>query len=288
MSSFDRRGHRLALMLTVSGLALSSGALAATAAHADRGDRDGDAMPNQWEVRHGLGPDRADARGDRDRDGLSNLGELRRGGDPRDEDTDNDGHDDGDEVHDARPGTEIDDRDSDDDGTSDGDEDSDRDGVDNEDEDDARESCSGDDDDRDEDGLSDEDENDHGYRAGDDDSDDDGVVDGDEDSDDDGQDNEDDDDSDSDTCRDDTEDSDDLLGSIVSFDAATGQLVISSVHAGVVTFVVTEDTEIEYDSSGPGSGEDGSAADLVNGAVVTEVDVDDDTGALEEIELART
>lgn len=288
MSSFDRRGHRLALMLTLSGLALSSGTLAAAAAQAERGDRDGDAMPDQWEVRHGLNPDRPDARGDRDRDGLSNLGELRRGGDPRDEDTDNDGHDDGDEVRDGQRGTVIDDRDSDEDGTLDGDEDSDRDGVDNEDEDDARESCSGDDDDRDEDELSDEDENDYGYRAGDDDSDNDGIIDGDEDSNDDGQSNEDDDDSDDDSCTEDSEDSDDLLGTIVSFDAATGRLVINSVHSGVVTYVVTGDTEIEYDSSGSGSGEDGSTADLVTGAVVTEVDVDDDTGALEEIELART
>jgi hypothetical protein len=243
-------------------------------------------MPNRWETRHGLDPDRPNARGDKDHDGLTNVGEYRRGGHPRDEDSDNDGHDDGDEVHDGHRGTRISDRDSDDDGIRDGDEDSDRDGLDNEDEDDAKESCSQDDDDRDDDNLSDEDENDYGYRIGDDDSDDDGVRDGDEDSDDDGQINEDDDDSQKDSCTDDNEDSDDLLGPIISFDTQTSDLVINTVSSGVLTFVVTADTEIEYDSSGHGSGEDGSTDDLQPGAVVIEVDLDDD-GNLEEIELAR-
>ena len=54
--------------------------------------------------------------------------------------------------------------------------------------------------------------------------------------------------------------------------------------------MVTDDTEIEFDSSGPGSGWDGTTADLVAGAVVVEVDLEDDSdivGELEEIELAR-
>lgn len=282
--------HRPALLLTVGALALSSAVLSSPA-HAARADRDGDGMPNRWEAGHGLNPDRADGRGDRDDDTLSNLAEYRRGGDPSDEDSDNDGHDDGDEVRDGTRSTRIDDRDSDDDGTRDGDEDSDRDGTDNEDEDDSVESCDddsdhSDDDDSDSDDVSDEDENDFGFRVGDDDSDDDGLPDGDEDSDDDGQSNEDDDDSDDDSCDDSDEDLDDLLGPIVSFDEATGQLVIDTVAAGVITFVVTDDTEIEYDSSGHGSGEDGDVEDLVPGAVVVEVDLEDD-GTLEEIELAR-
>ena len=285
MSAFRTRGHRPALLLSAGALALTSAVLASPA-HAGSNDRDGDGMPNRWESSHGLDPDRADGRGDKDDDALGNRAEFRRGGHPGDEDSDNDGHDDGDEVHDGSRSTQLDDRDSDDDGTRDGDEDSDDDGIDNEDEDDADESCDDDDDDRDSDDISDEDENDFGFRVGDDDSDDDGLPDGDEDSDDDGQSNEDDDDSDEDSCDDSDEDVDDLLGTIVSFDAGTGQLVIDTVGGRTVTFLVTDDTEIEYDSSGSGSGEEGSTDDLTAGAVVVEVDLEDD-GTLEEIELAR-
>ena len=282
MSVFCTR-HRPALLLTAGALALSSAVLASPA-EAARADRDGDGMPNRWERSHGLNPDRADARADKDDDALSNLAEFRRGGHPADEDSDNDGHDDGDEVRDGTRSTQLDDRDSDDDGVRDGDEDSDDDGVDNEDEDDALESCDDDDDDSDSDAISDEDENDFGFRVGDDDSDDDGLPDGDEDSDDDGQSNEDDDDSEDDSCDDDSEDLDDLLGPIVSYDGSSGQLVIDSIAVGPLTFVVTEDTEIEFDSSGSGSGYDGGVDDLTVGTVVVEVDLEDD-GTLEEIEL---
>lgn len=283
------RGARHAVPLTTLTLGLASLVLAAPTAYAG-GDRDDDGMPDRWERRHGLSAGGDDARGDRDRDGLANLAEFRRHGDPSDEDSDDDGHDDGDEVRDGHRGTRLDDRDGDDDDTLDGDEDSDHDGRDNEDEDDSRERCSRDDDDRDRDHVDDEDENDFGYRAGDSDSDDDGIRDGDEDWDDDGERDEDDDDSDDDSCSDEGEDSDDLLGPIVSFDAETGALVIQTTYAGPLGFVVTDDTEIEYDSSGRGSGEAGDATDLVAGAVVTEVDVDDDAevpGTLEEVELAR-
>jgi hypothetical protein len=285
MSVFNR-SRRPVMLLTAAALTLTTAAIAPTA-HAAGGDRDGDGMPNRWEDSHGLDADRANAAADADHDGLSNLSEYRRGGHPRLEDSDRDGHDDSDEVRDGDRRTRIDDRDSDDDGTRDGDEDSDRDGVDNEDEDDSTEPCAGDDDDRDRDFVADEDENDYGFRAGDGDSDDDGVRDGEEDSDDDGMSDEDDDDSDDDSCSDDDEDLDDLLGPIVSFDAETGELVVDTVRSGLVTFVVTEDTEVEYDSSGRGSGEEGDLDDLVAGAVVVEVDLEDD-GTLEEVELARS
>jgi len=275
-------GRRAVVPLSALSLGLASLVLAAPLAQAAVGDRDGDGMPNRWETRHGLNSRVANAAGDKDSDALTNRAEFRRGGDPSDEDSDNDGHDDGDEVRDDDRDTDLDDRDSDDDGTLDGDEDSDDDGVDNEDEDDSDERCSRDDDDRDGDDVSDEDENDYGYRAGDDDSDDDGTSDGDEDSDDDGQSDEDDDDSDEDSCSDEDEDSDDLLGPIVSFEAATGSLLIDTASSGQLTFVVTDDTEIEFDSSG----EKGDVSDLVPGAVVHEVDLEDD-GTLEEIELAR-
>ena len=288
MSPFAPRSPRAAL-LAASALALSGFVLSSPLAQASSGDRDGDGMPNRWEVRHGLDPDRADARGDRDHDGLRNLGEYRHGGHPRDEDSDDDGVDDGDEVHDGHRGTRLRDRDSDDDGRLDGDEDADRDGTRNEDEDDSRESCLFDDDDRDGDDLDDEDENDHGYRALDRDSDDDGVSDGSEDWDHDGQVNEDDDDSQDDSCDDGSEDADDLLGTITSYDGGTGALVVDTVSSGTVTFLVTDRTEIELDSSGHGSGGDASTDDLVPGAEVAEVDLEDDTltGELEEIELVR-
>ena len=221
-----------------------------------------------------------------DRDGLTNLAEFRHHSDPADEDTDNDGDDDGDEVHDGSRSTDVDVRDTDGDGVRDGDEDADHDGVDNEDEDDALEACVGDDGDRDGDHLADEDENDVGDRAGVADSDDDGVPDGEEDADGDGQSNEDDDDAADDRCGRTDEDDDDLLGPIVSFDAQTGQLVVDAVRAGRLTFVVTVDTEIEYDGSGHGSGGDATVEDLQPGTVVNEVDLAHD-GSLDKVELAR-
>jgi len=112
------------------------------------------------------------------------------------------------------------------------------------------------------------------------------VLDGAEDHDGDGQSDEDADASDDDSCSDVEEHSDALLGVIVSFDAESGALKAATQLAGEVTFTVTEDTEIELDSSSHGSGEEGSVDDLQPGAVVVEVDLEDD-GTLEEVELAR-
>jgi hypothetical protein len=289
-----RTAGRLASFASLSALVVSSAALSLPS-YAASGDRDHDGMPNRWEAHHGLNPDRADGDRDRDRDGLRNLAEYRRHSDPRNEDTDHDGDDDGDEVGDDSRKTRLLVRDTDDDGTPDGDEDIDDDGIDNEDEDDSAESCRRDDDDRDHDHVADEDENELGGSRRDSDSDDDGVLDGDEDSDHDGEAAEDEDDSLDDRCDHADEDTDDLLGSIVSFDSGTGYLVVEKVDAGEqLTFVVTEDTEIEFDSSGKGSHGDADEANLVEGQAVAEVDIDDDVpapdgtaGVLEEIELAR-
>lgn len=251
------------------------------------GDSDGDRMPNVWERNHNLNPFKANATGDPDHDSLRNLAEYRNSVLPRSEDSDRDGHDDGDEVYDGFGSTDADDQDTNNDGELDGDEDADRDGVDNEDEDDGGETCVSDDDDRDGDHVSNEDENENGGSARDADSDDDGVADGDEDSDEDGETDEDEDDSVDDDCDGDSdddgeadEDESDVMGTVVSFDGATGTLIIDSLAVGALTFVVTEDTEIEIEDGE----DDGTTADLTLGTRVAEVEVDDD-GTLEEIEL---
>jgi hypothetical protein len=244
-------------------------------------------LADRWETSHGLNPRSANAHGDKDHDGLDNRAEFRARTDPRDEDTDGDGMDDGDEAHDRSASTRPTDRDTDDDGTLDGDEDADHDSVANEDEDDAREACVADDDDRDGDHVDDEDENDLGLRAGRADSDADGVLDGAEDADHDGVANEDEDDHATDRCdgdRDhdgvDDEDAGDLLGTIASYDAGTGQLTLTTTE-GVLSYVVTAGTEIEVQHGET----DGTVADLVAGARVAEVHLDHRTGALEEVEL---
>ncbi|WP_435747245.1 hypothetical protein [Nocardioides sp. SYSU DS0663] len=267
MSAFHR--PRLTASLTGVAFALSTAALTALPAEAASRDRDGDGMPNRWEAKHGLDPHRADARGDLDKDGLANRVEHRRSTAPDDEDTDDDGHDDGDEVKDGLKSTDPKDSDTDDDGVEDGDEDADQDGIDNEDEDDPKENCLKDDDDADGDDVSDEDENDFGYRVGDDDTDDDGLEDGEEDHDRDGEADEDEDDDDRDKCAEVDEDVDDLLGIIASYDSTTGNLVVHTRAVGELSFVVTSETEIEVE----GSDEDGSTADLEPGMNVLEAEV---------------
>ena len=63
------------------------------------GDSDGDGLPDDWELSHGLDPnDPIDAVDDPDRDSLSTADEYARGTDPTNPDTDGDGLLDGDEV----------------------------------------------------------------------------------------------------------------------------------------------------------------------------------------------
>jgi hypothetical protein len=305
-------GARAVAAVTGTAFALAlPAAVALSPAHAATGDRDGDGIPNRWERTHGMNPHRAaDAKRDFDKDGLSNLAEYRLKTLIRDEDTDIDGHDDGDEVKDGFKSTHVKKADTDSDTVLDGDEDANGNGIDNEDEDDAREACARDDDDIDFDDVSDEDENELGTLLRVADSDRNGIRDGEEDADEDGEANEDEDDDDLDRCDGDLdgdgesdEDDEDLFGSIVSFDEATSVLTLESAGGHTLSLEVTEDTEIEIEGDpAPGTAtaseesdddedgderedREGTTADLVPGAQVAEIEIDDETGTLEEITL---
>jgi hypothetical protein len=82
---------------------------------------------------------------DSDRDGLRNLGEFRHGTAPHRSDSDDDGIEDGPEVHDGCTATDPTDADTDGDGIEDGAEDTDGDGIDDA-EDTTEDNCQGDED----------------------------------------------------------------------------------------------------------------------------------------------
>lgn len=65
----------------------------------DQNDADGDGLPNYYEFRHNLDPNRNDSLLDFDDDGLSNSGEFIHGTDPKSSDSDADGFSDWAEVY---------------------------------------------------------------------------------------------------------------------------------------------------------------------------------------------
>jgi hypothetical protein len=68
----------------------------------DNPDKDGDGMPDDWEIRCKLDPTQDDSKGDSDHDGLSNIEEFHLGTLPCKADTDNGGENDGSEVRNQR------------------------------------------------------------------------------------------------------------------------------------------------------------------------------------------
>jgi hypothetical protein len=85
------------LRKVLTGLALASALLLATAAQASARDRNHDRIPDRWEKHHRLSLKVKQGRRDQDHDGLRNRAEFRAHMDPRDDDTDGDGIEDGDE-----------------------------------------------------------------------------------------------------------------------------------------------------------------------------------------------
>ena len=167
---------------------------------------------------------------DRDNDRLPDRWERKHGlstsGKSAARDNDRDGLK---NLGELRSRTDPKDADSDDDGTEDGDEDRDRDGCDNANE--LRQGTSPRDRDSDDDGRRDDRE----------DRDRDGLSNG-------GEDRTANDPRDRDTDDDGTEDGDEIVGTVASFDAATGELTITTTGGDSFTGIVNDSTEIECET----------------------------------------
>lgn len=236
------------------------------------GGKDGDGLPQRWERRHGTNPRVHDAGVDLDHDRLTNRGEYKWHTDPLDADSDDDGFMDGDEVKDLNTDPNEADADDeeetceDDDGAEDEDEAGD---VDDDDEGEEDDDEGEEDDDEDEDQPGDVDEND----------DDEGTDDDDEECDDD------------DGEEDDDEDEDEsVVATIESFNSSTGRLTLKTTDGKTVTGIVTEDTELEWESADESENdedEEASTDDLDPGQKVVDYEFESNSENFEEVGLAK-
>lgn len=277
---------------------------------AQAADVNRDGLPDAWERAHGLSLSYDQRFADQDRDGLNNLYEFRSSTDPKRVDSDRDGRGDGREDADGdrltnaqeqRLRTRSNDPDSDDDGRPDYVEDNDSDrlgnglelaiGTNPVDADTDNDGVTDADEDSDGDNLENDEEFLSGTKPADSDSDDDGILDGNEDRDGDGVDNDDEfalgtDPRDSDSDDDGVQDGAESAGTIVSFDGTTlviTQLDGSTLSAPVAASIVVEadDCDTFRDNDG-----EGTLADLQPGVVLSEVEIDEQTQEIVEVEIA--
>jgi len=297
----------------VAAVVLLSGTAPAMAKAADRNHNK---IPDSWEKKYHLSIKKSQAKKDTDKDGLTNINEYLAGTNPRKKDTNHNGRPDGleDRDHDGLVNvaevaahTNIKVADTDHDGVLDGAEDPDGDTLDNSEEftagtnpllEDSDANGVGDAfEDADDDGL----ENAQEFQAGTNprmkDSDHDGIDDSHADGDHDGVDNRDEfadgtDPRNPDSDNDGVEDGQELRGTIESFDAATGALVLVSDADGETTVAVTVDSatvltwlpqpddgsSLSPDGGSPDEGAvDGVVESGVEGDVPTDVNVLDAT-----------
>jgi hypothetical protein len=237
-------------------------------AAAARGGNDHDGLPQRWERAHGTNPHVQDSGADLDADRLMNRGEFKFHTDPQDADSDDDGFSDGEEVRDLK--TDPNEADGD---NNDGAECDDDDGA----------------EDADEPGDVDDDD------ANEADDDDDGAEDADEPGDVDNNDDDEAEDGDDTECADDGEsDADDegevehVVATIESYNSSTGRLTLKTTDNKTVTGIVTNDTELDWESL-DGSEPDSSASksDLDPGQKVTDYEFEDGSENFSEVDLAK-
>jgi hypothetical protein len=247
--------------------------LAISPASAGRAGNDYDGLPQRWERHHGTNPHVDDSGMDLDGDRLSNRAEYKHHTDPSDSDTDDDGASDGDEVKKLKTDPRV----------------SDNDGAQDEAEDDDAEECD-DDQGEDADEAGDVDENDDDAEDEADDAEDDDAEEAD-----DSEDENEAEDDDAAECDDDGESDvgDDgeiehVVGEITSYNSSTGRLTIELNDGKTVTGIVTDGTELDWESL-DGSQPDSSASesDLDDGQDITDYEFEDGSENFEEVDLAR-
>lgn len=257
-----------------------------------KGGSDHDGLPQRWERRHGTNPNVHDAGLDLDSDRLTNRGEFKFHTDPRDADSDDDGFMDGEEVRtlhtnpneadgensdeeacDDDDGAEADD----DDGAEDADEPGDIDEIDD------AEGAEDDDTEEEDEGTEDDDEDEAEDEAEDEDEAGDVDVNDEDEADED----------DAEECEDEDEGDDDgedeqVVATIESYNSSTGRLTLKTTDDRTVTGIVTDDTELEWESlDGSESESEASTSDLDPGQKVADYEFEDGSDNFSEVGLAK-